>query len=68
MKKRGTINIVRISNPGPLPCLTLNRIRYGTKHTHTERTVTPTSSPMAIAEYIAALTRVLMMWVGRIAE
>ena len=37
-------------------------------NTHTERTVTPTSSPLAIAEYIAALTRVLMMWVGHIAE
>ena len=37
-------------------------------HTHTERIVIPTSSPMAIAEYIAALTRVLMMWVGHIAE
>ena len=36
-------------------------IRYGTKHTHTERTVTPTSRPMAIAEStkinnIAAMT------------
>ena len=35
-------------------------------NTTTERTVTPTSSPMAIAEYTAALTGVLMMWVGHI--
>ena len=47
-KKLGTG--VRISNPCPLPCLTLATSYAMAPNTHTETTETPTSTPIAIAE------------------